>query len=47
MCLVYRMNETSGEGFVVRLFREGNRKGYVWVISDCFGDLMCGFNSVE
>jgi DNA excision repair protein ERCC-4 len=47
VCSAHRTNETSGEGFVVRLFREGNRKGYVRAISDRPGDLTRGFNSVE
>ncbi len=47
VCSAHRTTETSGEGFVVRLFREGNRKGYVRAISDRPGDLTRGFNSVE
>lgn len=47
VCGAHRTTETSGEGFVVRLFREGNRNGYVRAISDRPGNLTRGFNSVE
>jgi len=47
VCSAHRTTETSGEGFVVRLFREGNRTGYVRAISDHPGQLTRGFNSVE
>jgi len=47
VCSAHRTTETSGEGFVVRLFREGNRTGYVRAISDRPGQLTRGFNSVE
>ena len=47
VCGAHRTTETSGEGFVVRLFREGNRSGYVRAISDRPGDLTRGFSSIE
>ena len=47
VCSVAPNSGASGEGFVVRLFREGNRKGYVRAIIDRPGDLTRGFNSVE
>ena len=47
VCNAHRATEVSGEGFVVRLFREGNRSGYVRAISDRPGDLTRGFSSVE
>lgn len=47
VCGAHRTTETSGEGFVVRLFREGNRSGYVRAISDRPGELTRGFSSIE
>jgi len=47
VCGAHRTHETSGEGFVVRLFREGNRHGFVRAISDRPGELTKGFNSIE
>ena len=47
VCGAHRTHDSSGEGFVVRLFREGNRRGFVRAITDRPGDLTKGFNSVE
>ena len=47
ICNAHRVTDFSGEAFVVRLFRSGNRLGFVRGITDRPGDLVRGFNSVE
>jgi DNA excision repair protein ERCC-4 len=47
VCGAHRTTETSGEGFVVRLFREGNRNGYVRAISDRPGNLTRGLTALS
>lgn len=37
----------SGEAFVVRLFRSGNRRGFVRAVTDKPGELTRGFHSIE
>jgi DNA excision repair protein ERCC-4 len=43
----HRVTEFSGEAFAVRLFRAGNRRGFVRALTDRPGDLVRGFNTVE
>ena len=41
------ITDASGEAFVVRLFRAGNRRGFVRALTDRPGELVRGFNSIE
>ena len=43
----HRITDASGEAFVVRLFRAGNRRGFVRALTDRPGELVRGFNSIE
>ena len=43
----HRVTDFSGEAFVARLFRAGNRLGFVRGLTDRPGDLVRGFNGVE
>ena len=43
----HRVTDFSGEAFVARLFRAGNRVGFVRGLTDRPGDLVRGFNGVE
>ena len=43
----HRVTDFSGEAFVARLFRAGNRVGFVRGVTDRPGDLVRGFNGVE
>jgi DNA excision repair protein ERCC-4 len=47
VCNAHRVTDFSGEAFVIRLFRAGNRTGFVRALTDRPGDLVRGFNSVE
>jgi DNA excision repair protein ERCC-4 len=47
VCNAHRVTDFSGEAFVVRLFRTGNRVGFVRGITDRPGDLSRGFNGTE
>ena len=43
----HRVTDFSGEAFVARLFRAGNRLGFVRGLTDRPGDLARGFNGIE
>ena len=43
----HRITDMSGEAFVVRLFRSGNRRGFVRALTDKPGELTRGFHSIE
>ena len=43
----HRVTDESGEAFVVRLFRSGNRRGFVRALTDRPGDLSRGFHGLE
>ena len=43
----HRITDMSGEAFVVRLFRSGNRRGFVRALTDRPGDLTRGFHAIE
>jgi len=43
----HRVTDFSGEAFVARLFRAGNRVGFVRGVTDRPGDLTRGFNGLE
>jgi DNA excision repair protein ERCC-4 len=43
----HRITDMSGEAFVVRLFRSGNRRGFVRALTDRPGDLTRGLGAIE
>ena len=40
------VQDTTGEGFAVRLFRKGNQRGFVRALSDQPCSFVSGFNKV-
>ena len=43
----HRVTATSGEGFAVRLYRAGNRSGFLRAFSDQPSAFSLGFNKVR
>ena len=41
------VQDTTGEGFAVRLFRKGNQRGFVRALSDQPSSFVAGFNKVS
>eukprot|EP00741_Cyanophora_paradoxa_P004567 tig00000808_g4435.t1 len=43
----HRVTESSGEAFILRLYRQSNRTGFIKAFSDCPDSLCGGFSGVE
>lgn len=43
----HNVSDTSGEGFAVRLFRKGNRRGFIRALSDQPSFFASGFAKVS
>ena len=43
----HNVSDTSGEGFAVRLFRKGNRRGFIRALSDQPSFFASGFAKVQ